>query len=253
MDVLDITRIAEGLREHTAGLADAASRRAPDTVVPTCPEWTLRDLVGHVGQAHRWAAAMFRRGGTRVTDELPRDTPADQADWGAWLREGAAEAIAAQAEHPGAVAHPVMGDAPSAMWLRRMLHDTSVHHADATITAGTPFAIAPDLAADELTETFGLLTAPAAAHLKPELGELRGSGETLCLRADEPSVPGWLITRTPDAAVVEYETRDADMTIAGPVRDLMLVFARRLSPDDAAVKITGDRALLDHWLEHTAV
>ncbi|MFV2172211.1 maleylpyruvate isomerase family mycothiol-dependent enzyme [Actinomadura sp. LOL_016] len=253
MDVLDTARIAEGLREHTAGLADAAAGPAPDTIVPTCPEWTLRDLVGHVGQGHRWAADMFRTGGTAVVDELPRVAPADQADWGAWLRAGADETIAAQAANPGPVAHPLMGDAPSAMWLRRMLHDTSVHHADATITAGTAFAIAPDLAADEITETFGHLTVPAAAQFKPALAELRGTGETLCLRADEPSVPGWLITRRPDAAVVEQGARDADVTIAGPVRDLMLVFARRLAPDDAAVKVTGDRALLNHWLEHTAV
>ncbi|QFG26804.1 maleylpyruvate isomerase family mycothiol-dependent enzyme [Actinomadura sp. WMMB 499] len=250
---MDITRIAEGLREHTAGLADAASGPAPDTTVPTCPEWTLRDLVGHVGQAHRWAADMFRTGGTTVAVELPRDAPADQAEWAAWLRAGAAEAVAAQAANAGPVAHPVMGEAPSAMWLRRMLNDTSVHHADAAITAGVPFAIAADLAADEITETFAHLTAPAAAQFKPELAELRGAGETLCLRADEPSVPGWLITRGPDAAIVEYGARDADMTIAGPVRDLMLVFARRLAPEDAAVKVTGDRALLDHWLAHTAV
>ncbi|WP_262403719.1 maleylpyruvate isomerase family mycothiol-dependent enzyme [Actinomadura sp. CNU-125] len=191
MDVLDITRIAEGLRQHTAGLADAASGPAPDTTVPTCPEWTLRDLVGHVGQAHRWAAAMFRTGGTAVTDELPRDTPADQADWAGWLREGAAEAVAAQAAHPGPVAHPLMGDAPSAMWLRRMLHDTSVHHADATITAGTPFTIAPDLAADEITETMGHITRPEARGSSPNSANCAAPARPCaCARTSRPSPAG---------------------------------------------------------------
>ncbi len=44
------------------------------------------------------------------------------------------------------------------------------------------------------------------------------------------------------------------MTATGPVQDLLLVFARRLAPADAAeLKVTGDASLLDHWLARTAV
>jgi hypothetical protein len=44
------------------------------------------------------------------------------------------------------------------------------------------------------------------------------------------------------------------MTVSGPVQELLLVFARRLAPSDAAeVKVTGDASLLDHWLARTAV
>ncbi len=58
--------------------------------------------------------------------------------------------------------------------------------------------MAPDLAGDAIDEFLGLLTAVTAAAYKPELAELRGNGETLCLRPAEPSLPGWLITRTPE-------------------------------------------------------
>ena len=73
--VLGAHRIAEALREHTGGMARAVTGADPDTTVPTCPEWTLRDLVGHIGQAHRWAAGFIRSGETDLVTELPRTAP----------------------------------------------------------------------------------------------------------------------------------------------------------------------------------
>lgn len=253
--MLDAGRMEEGLREHARGLAAAVGKADPDTQVPTCPEWTLGDLVGHVGQAHRWATHLARTGGTDVLNDLPRTVPDSPADWPDWLRDGVEELIGAvAAKKDGSVDHPFFGIWPTVRWLRRMLNDTIVHHADAALTAGAPFTVAPDLAGDAITEFLELLTRVSAADYKPELAELRGTGETLCLHPAEPSLPGWLITRTPDGPAWEDEAGEADMTISGPVQDLLLVFARRLAPDDAAgVKVTGDAALLDHWLARTAV
>ena len=42
-----------------AGLVDGADLTVR---VPTCPDWTLRQLATHVGRAHRWAAEIV---GTR--------------------------------------------------------------------------------------------------------------------------------------------------------------------------------------------
>ncbi|WP_207394016.1 maleylpyruvate isomerase family mycothiol-dependent enzyme [Actinomadura formosensis] len=252
--MLDPERMKEGLREQTRGFAEAAAGPDPSTRVPTCPEWTLRDLAGHVGQAHRWAAHLIRTGGTEVVDELPRTIPDSPAGWPGWLRDGAADLIAAYEANPdGTVEHAIIGTQPTVMWLRRMLHETAVHRADAAFTAGVPFTPAPDLAADAITEFLGLLTRASATAYKPELAELRGTGQTLCLRPAEPTLPGWLITRTPAGPSWRDEAGDADVTVTGPVRDLLLVFARRLTPDEADVKTTGDASLVRHWLAHTAV
>jgi uncharacterized protein (TIGR03083 family) len=251
--VLGAGRIGEALREHSGGLAGAVTGQAPDARVPTCPEWTLRDLVGHVGQAHRWATGLVRDGGTEAAVMPSQAAPEAPAEWPGWLRDGAEELVRALEDDPDrTVAHPLMGPRPAAMWVRRMLHDTAVHHADAAITAGVRYDIAPDVAADGICEWLGLVAEPSAATYKPELAELRGRGETLALRPAEPSVPGWVITRAPDGIGWERASRDGDMTITGPLRDLMLVFARRLAPDDADVKVTGDRSLLGHWLARTA-
>ncbi|SNT34294.1 TIGR03083 family protein [Actinomadura meyerae] len=265
--MLEAGRIKEGLREHARGLAEAASGPVPSTRVPTCPEWTLQDLVGHVGQAYLWAADLVRTGRTDVVDGLPRTVPDSPAAWSGWLRGGAEELIAAvEAKPDETVAHPMLGPWPTVRWLRRMANESVVHHADAALAAGAPFTVAPDLAADVITEFLGLLTAPTAAEYKPELAELRGTGETLHLRPAEASLPGWLVTRTPDGPVftegpegpegesVRGGEKGADVTVAGPVRDLLLVFARRLAPAEAdELKVTGDASLLDHWLARTAV
>jgi hypothetical protein len=135
-----------------------------------------------------------------------------------------------------------------------MLHDTCVHHADAAFTADTAFRVAPDLAAGAISEALELLCAPGAETFKPALAELRGNGETLRLSPTERSESGWLITRTPLGARWERGTAAAaDVVATGAVRDLLLLFTRRLTADDPAVVITGDDALMKHWLAHTAL
>jgi hypothetical protein len=41
------------------------------------------------------------------------------------------------------------------------------------------------------------------------------------------------------------------MTRRSPASDVLLVLLRRLPPDDPAVQVLGDRALLDRWLAGT--
>src|SRR5215207_11044125 len=64
----------------------------PATPVPTCGRWTLADLVQHIGQIHRWAAAIVaelsRTRHSRRKADLP--LPADPASWPGWLAEGQA-------------------------------------------------------------------------------------------------------------------------------------------------------------------
>ena len=41
-------------------MAAAVAGADPDGTVPTCPEWTVRDLVRHMGGVHRWATGFVR-------------------------------------------------------------------------------------------------------------------------------------------------------------------------------------------------
>ncbi|RSM35842.1 maleylpyruvate isomerase family mycothiol-dependent enzyme [Amycolatopsis balhimycina DSM 5908] len=244
---MDNARLAEGLHEHTAGFAYAATQADPDTLVPTCPEWPLRVLTGHIGQAHRWAAGIVRSGPSPVPDPFDAD-PGSPEKWSDWLLQGAAEleeAVRASGETP---VWTFFGPQPARFWLRRMLHDTTVHHADAALATGTAFTVAPDHAADAISEWLELLANPVTASLRPGFAELRGTGQTLRLAPDDG--PGWLVHRTPGGVRWTRDGEPADVTLAGPVEDLLLVLTRRLPAD--RVTVTGDHALAEHWLAHTA-
>lgn len=231
------------LLHHTAALAKAASAGEPDARVPTCPDWPLRVLVGHVGQAHRWAAATVRGGPSPVPDPFDAD-PGDPADWPAWLRSGAAELISAVSTCDSPV-WTFFGPGPASFWLRRMLNDTIVHHAD---VAGRAFTVGPAQAEDAISEWLDLLAHPVSETLRPDLTGLRGTGQTLRLHPAETEP--WHITRTPAGIRWSRTAAPADVTVRGPLRDVLLVVTRRLPA--GAVPITGDRGLVDHWLAHTA-
>ncbi|WP_020667360.1 maleylpyruvate isomerase family mycothiol-dependent enzyme [Amycolatopsis nigrescens] len=258
MRTLDFGRLTDGLREQTGAFAETVRGADPGLRVPTCPEWLLRDLVGHIGQAHRWAADRVRAGeAAPVPDPLEADS-GDPARWPEWLRAGADELVdavrqAGAATGAATTVWTFLGPLPAAFWLRRMLHETSVHLVDAALTTHTAFAIAPDLAADAITEGLELLSAPGMTALKPGLVKLRGRGEKILLLPRETDQPGWLVTRTPGGPVWERGTTGGDVVVSGQVSDLLLIFTRRLAVGDGRIGITGDHALLDHWLANTAV
>jgi uncharacterized protein (TIGR03083 family) len=249
---VDVDRLVTELREVTDAFADMVAGLDPQATVPTCPEWRIRDLVGHIGQAYRWSAGLVRsRAGAPPPD--PRDAePGHPQDWAGWLRDGATDLIDAITDvGPETAVWTFVENRPAWFWLRRMRADSAVHLADAAIAAGRPFTIAADLAADTISEGLGLISTAEAAGLNPELSNLRGDGQTLQLRPAGGEA-GWYITREPSGVTWERRTADADVVVGAPVHDLLLVFSRRIRPDDARLMITGDRALVDHWWAHTA-
>ena len=67
---LTMERYGQALVDQTAQFAETARRAATDAPVPTCPEWTLSQLVEHVGQTQHWVASIVEK---RVPDpsQLP--------------------------------------------------------------------------------------------------------------------------------------------------------------------------------------
>ncbi|MGY0056470.1 maleylpyruvate isomerase family mycothiol-dependent enzyme [Streptomyces sp. LZ34] len=244
-----IDRLASGLLVQTAAFADAVDGTDWDAPVPTCPEWRLRVLVGHLGQASRWAAGIVR-GGSADGIPDPREAVLPQ-DWRAWLLAGASELVeAVRAVGPGTEVWTVAGPGPASFWLRQATHDTSVHAVDAALSAGVEYALEPDLAADAVTQCLELLSSPVTAALKPAVASLWGAG-SIGLRPSEESIEGWVITRTPTGVSWRRGQGSTDVTVTGAVEDLLLVLMRRLPPQRVAVE--GDGRLFDHWLAHSAL
>jgi uncharacterized protein (TIGR03083 family) len=245
-------RLYEGIQEPTARLAAVVAGTDEDARIPTCPDWSLRQLATHVGRAHRWAAEIVTRRSPEFIafrDVPDGRIPDDPAARPGWLTSGAALLVDTLAEAGSAPVWTPAGINPATFWARRMAHETAVHVADAELATGRAPSIPADLAADGIDEWLMFLTADPGDPLP-----LHEEGQTLHLHATDSGPDGageWLIRRTDSGLAVERGHAHADVALRGPAGELLLVMLRRLPPAVPQVEVLGDGALLAHWLEHT--
>ncbi|MGC4941692.1 maleylpyruvate isomerase family mycothiol-dependent enzyme [Kribbella sp. DT2] len=240
--------------EQTSTFADWVNGQDAKTPVPTCPEWTLAELVDHVGATQRMVALIV---GERLTEpskafEAYVPAPADSAEWGAWLNGTAAEAKAAyeSATDDTPAWDPNGGIAGAPYWARRLFGEACVHRADAAATLGTSYELAPEHAAAAVEDWLETMTSATYWASKPQYAEaMRGDGQTLHLHTTDADGE-WVARREPDRIVLERTHAKADVAVRGPAVDLLLVISRRRRLEDApALEVHGDRALFEHWVE----
>jgi uncharacterized protein (TIGR03083 family) len=241
----------EASTEIMAGIVHGADLTR---VVPTCPEWTLRQLATHVGRAHRWAAEIAS---TRSAEFIPfrqvpdGRIPDDPALHAPWLRAGAEQLIQAVREAGSDPVWTFAGLRPASFWARRMAHETAVHRADAEITVGRQPNVDADIAVDGIDEWLdsmsGAIPEDAQADALPE-------GAVLHVHATDEGLDGageWLVRREGSEVTVQPGHGKGDVALRGPASRLLLVLVRRVPPDDPQVEVLGDSGLLTGWLAGT--
>jgi uncharacterized protein (TIGR03083 family) len=237
------------VREEGALMTTAVAQADPDSAVPTCAEWTMRDLVRHMGGVHRWATG-FVRGRTEPLridlDEVVGTWPVD-AELASWLAQGCAELVAALTEAPDALECWTFLPAPSprAMWGRRQAHETAMHRVDAQLAAGLPLSPwAPAFAADGIDELLSLFVPrrSTALHTDPPVA--------LVVRCADVDASWRLRLDAHGVTTTRATARDrdgADCTVTGPAGDLYLALWNRAGADD--LTIAGERAVLGRFSE----
>ncbi len=138
--------------ERDAAVLLAAGMSLPlDTPVPSCPGWTVRDLIVHTGQVHRQKTETVRDG---WVDESPPRPPEPDGDPVEWFAEGAAEMLAVfgAADLSAPTWTWCDHDHTSEWWVRRMAHETAIHAADAVLASGGVPVLDDDLAIDGVDE-----------------------------------------------------------------------------------------------------
>ena len=252
MPLIGEERFYAGIRESTARLAGIVTDEEETRRIPTCPDWSLRQLATHVGRAQRWAAEIVTRRSAEfiayrdVPDGRIPDDPAQRPDW---LNGGASLLIDAVRAGGAEQVWTLTGPGPASFWARRMAHETAVHLADAELAVGRDVRIPADLAADGIDEWLGFATGDPGDQPPP----LPEPGQTLHVHVTDTldGAGEWLVTRTPDRLAVEQGHARADVALRGPAAALFLVLLRRLPTAAPGVEVLGDQALLAHWLEHT--
>jgi len=253
---VSIDRLCAEIGASTATIAGLAGQPDLTAAVPTCPDWTLRELAIHVGRAHRWAAEIVS---TRSAEFIPFRSvpdgkfPAEPAERAAWLRAGADRLIGAVR---GAGGDPVwaFGEMrPASFWARRMAHETAVHRADAELAAGRVPDLDPALAADAIDEWLCFLSGPIYGRPDPRADALP-PGRSLHVHATDDGLAGageWTVRADPAGVTVSGGHDKGDVAVRGPAARLLLVLLRRLPADDPSVQVIGDAATLSRWLERT--
>lgn len=245
---LKLARHLGGLHDAVTAFVTYAGRAGLDAAVPTCPDWSVLDLVAHQGMVHRWAGALVRTE-RPSDDEVAAFEQAGRAaaDPLRWLEEGAtelAEAIRCAREDLSA---PVfLRDAPPArrFWARRQCHETTIHAVDAL---GASLARAPkagevwidaELAGDGIDELLGgFLTRPRA--------RLRHDDEALLVVRPDDLPDWWEVAMGPRPAVTtrhssdDEPTGDPDWELTGGAVELYLRLWNRTHPPEELRHLTA--------------
>jgi uncharacterized protein (TIGR03083 family) len=225
------------LRTHTDAVATAARDAPLDAPVPSCPAWTVYELLVHLGHHHRWVAANLERapedGPAPISGE---GAPREDATIGAWIEQGSA-ALADRLVAVDATTRcwTWTDDRTAGFWARRTAHETAMHRWDLQAAVGDPTPFPPELAVDGIDEF--LTTMPFRGGADAPVGSVH-------LHATDADGE-WLLRLADDGVRMSREHGKGDVAVRGPASDLLLVVVGRRPPE--TVELFGDTALFEQW------
>ena len=246
----DAAAYLRAIVDESTVLVDAAVVAGLDARVPSCPEWDVAALLGHIGGVQRWAADMSQR--APDAERVPRDERAvpGTGELVDWFRAGTGilvDALDRPADEP---AWSWIPPATVGFWQRRQAHEAAMHRVDAQLaarssarsSAGAPTPIPVELATDGIDEFLSMIQAFGPPGLA-------GSGETLHFHCTD--IAGeWLVYLGPDGVALEREHAKGDVAVRGAASALLCWLQGRGSLEP--LEVFGDGALLDRWRTNTA-
>ncbi|MFF4350899.1 maleylpyruvate isomerase family mycothiol-dependent enzyme [Streptomyces sp. NPDC001530] len=261
MTLLGHDRYCDAIELQVRQLRDVLASAGADlsATVPTCPDWSLEQLVRHTGGALRWVECIVR---TRAQENVPEDripliggpeAEGDAAALDAWLAETGEMLVGTLREAgPDTRVWAWAGDLSSGFWARRMTHELAIHRADATLAAGLPYEVAADVAVDAIDEWLGIVEFLQRTQPHDAAAELRGPGRSIHLHATDttPELNAeWVVELGEKGVSWRRGHEKATVALRGPLTDVLLGFYRRLSLDSGQLEVLGERELLDFWLQ----
>jgi uncharacterized protein (TIGR03083 family) len=240
---VDVATHIDQLERHGAALAQAAEQAGLEAEVPTCPTWSVRSLLGHIGMVHRWAAAHVREGEAAFNrnTEAP-EFPAPDDGVIEWFRAGHAELVQALRDAPDdLVAMTFLADAgpARAFWARRQAHETAIHRSDAEAALGTVPEFDRHFALDGIAELLEGFYARRG-------GKLLADPPVRLRVAPTDADTYWRVEIGPEGRTVERDTRgQVDAMLVGTASDLYLDLWNR--GRSGAVAASGDDRVVALW------
>ena len=214
-----------------------------DVQVPTCPEWTVADLVGHLAALFGWVRRTVASGVAEAPEKY-EEWSGEGDVLAAWTDEYVELLATLDAVDPEA---PAWNWAPlpkkAVFWHRRMAHECAVHRWDAQMASGMAEPIEAKLASDGVTEVLDTWL-PAGRRKGPT--DLAG---VVALHATDLDQVWYVRLRGPGVALLDTDTLLDDddhherATARATASDLMLALYGRVPFD--ALELGGEVRLLE--------
>lgn len=217
---------------ESARIAELADDVVPDVPVPSCPDWSFRDLVTHLGLVQRFWAENVRAADASKPWDDESSLPQPGADLGGWMRTST-EALLQALRDAG-------DDQPCWTWwgdprtsgavARHQVQEAAVHRWDAESAVGTPAPLAAQVAHDGVAEFLEVMLGTAASQV--------------------PGTVTFIATDTGGTWQAGGDGRDGAgaATVRAIASDLVLLLYRRLPRSASGFEVEGDVALLDALL-----
>jgi uncharacterized protein (TIGR03083 family) len=240
---MELEQYLNQLEQNSERLADAAASAGVDAPVPSCPGWTVTDLLDHCVRGDEWARTIVERGKAGSIERiLPADPdPSVRGDALVPAFRAAAQALVA-ALSSVAPDTPVWTfsstDRTAAFWQRRRSQETAVHRYDAELAAGTPTPLDAELAVDGIDEILTVFL-PRLVDNFGSMGD--GTVHLHCTDIDGE----WLFARRDGEVTVTAEHAKGDVAARGTASDLLLFLWRRVPASE--LEVFGDAALLERF------
>ena len=244
---METSQYLDAVQANIGLFLDAVNTAGLDAPVPTCPDWTVADLVRHQGRVCHWMSTIVGEKAQEYVDRKPLVEQAEREEPLAWLQTGAQRATEVfSTTDPDT---PVWnwidgGPGPARFWFRRLAHEISIHRVDAESAAGGAgkSRVEPaELASDGIDEYLQFL--PHKAAQGDALTALSGS-----YHFHTTDVPGeWVVVFDGDGVTIRREHAKADIAIRGAASDLELFLYNRGGRD--GLEIFGDEAGVAAWTE----
>ena len=248
-------------RQEVAAFAAAAHTAAAEAapIVPSCPSWSVSDLVLHLGSVHRYVTRTIAERLTTPPDPADRGSlhlPADLDGWPDpltapntgpvpgglvdWFAEGAAGlAELFETTDPAVTVWTWSAEQSVGFWLRMQTIEAAVHRWDLENALGSPAPLPAEPAADAVVQTFEVMAPTRRAWLQAPAG----SGERMAFRQTDGDAL-WTVTFSGDEILLGSDGT-GDVELAGTASDLALFLWQRIPASQLEVK--GDTGVLDRY------
>ncbi len=247
----DLLRLID--ERSTAFRAAVSSAPNLEVQVPTCPEWTLFDLVQHLGEGRRsWAATVAAGPAAAKSVSEGPAAPREREALLAWLAASTQQLLDALREAgPDRGCWTWWGTSQSPQTCgavaRHQLQEIAVHTYDAQVSVGGPQPLPEEAALDGVDEFLSTCCATTAAWphepAAVDYHSTEGRSWRLWLSADGARTARVPEPGTMPATAAGEDPDAADASARGTASELVLAMYGRLPVD--SLKLDGDRRLFD--------